>query len=237
MNLLTVVPLGLGAILGLYLSAGVVDTTIYLHGILLCVSCVGCIFWVLGRDGDAGGPANPNATVNFNDGVIRAGVIATTVWGVVGFLVGLVIALQLAFPALNLDLPWTSFGLLRPLHTSAVIFAFSGNALMMTSFHVVQRTSRARLAGGFAPWFVFWGYQLFIILAATGYVFGATQGKEYAEPEWYVDLSALLLLGMDPLRLHVQCLCLMAFLRLRMRLLLFRSATALIQICWRKHFS
>jgi cytochrome c oxidase cbb3-type subunit 1 len=184
MTLLTITPLGLGALLGLYLAAGSVDTTIYAHGLLLTVFCVAGIFWVLTRDGDAGGPVAADASVNYNDGVVRAGVIATTFWGVVGFLVGLVIALQLAFPVLNLDLPWTTFGRLRPLHTSAVIFAFGGNALIMTSFYVVQRTCRARLAGGFAPWFVFWGYQLVILMAATGYVFGITQGKEYAEPEW-----------------------------------------------------
>jgi cytochrome c oxidase cbb3-type subunit 1 len=122
------------------------------------------------------------------DGVVRAGVIATLFWGIAGFLVGLVIALQLAFPALNLDLAQTSFGRLRPLHTSAVIFAFGGNALIATSFHVVQRTTGARLALGNTAWFVFWGYQLFIVLAATGYLLGITQSKEYAEPEWYVDL-------------------------------------------------
>ena len=98
------------------------------------------------------------------------------------------IALQLAYPVLNFDLPWTNFGRSRPLHTSAVIFAFGGNVLLMTSFYVVQRTSQARLAGHWSPWFVFWGYQLFIVLAATGYVLGITQSKEYAEPEWYVDL-------------------------------------------------
>lgn len=77
---------------------------------------------------------------------------------------------------------------MRPLHTSAVIFAFGGNALIATSFYVVQRTSRARLFGGDLGWFVFWGYQLFIVLAATGYLLGITQSREYAEPEWYVDL-------------------------------------------------
>lgn len=188
MNNLIILPLAIGALLGLYLSAGAVDTTIYLHGMLLTVFCVVGIFRVIKSGGETGGPANPNSAVNYNDAVVRAGVIATTFWGVVGFTVGLVIALQLAFPVLNLDLQWTSFGRLRPLHTSAVIFAFGGNALLMTSFHVVQRTCQARLAGGFAPWFVFWGYQLVIVLAATGYVFGVTQGKEYAEPEWYVDL-------------------------------------------------
>ncbi|MGR3394186.1 cbb3-type cytochrome c oxidase subunit I, partial [Pseudooceanicola nanhaiensis] len=126
----------------------------------------------------------------YMDGVIRAGVIATALWGVVGFLVGVVIAFQLAFPALNFE--WLqghgNFGRLRPLHTSAVIFAFGGNALICTSFYVVQRTSATRLWGGNLGWFVFWGYNLFIVLAATGYVLGATQSKEYAEPEWYVDL-------------------------------------------------
>jgi cytochrome c oxidase cbb3-type subunit 1 len=109
-------------------------------------------------------------------------------WGVVGFLVGLVIALQLAYPAWNPDLEWLNFGRLRPLHTSAVVFAFGGNALLCTSFYVVQRTNRTRLALGNLAWFVFWGYQLFIVLAATGYLLGVTEGREYAEPEWYVDL-------------------------------------------------
>ena len=120
---------------------------------------------------------------------IRAFAIATMVWGIVGFLVGVVIATQLAFPLLNLDLEWTTFGRLRPLHTSAVIFAFGGNALLCTSLYVVQRTCRARLFGGEEMgWFLFWGYNFFIVAAAVGYVFGVTQGKEYAEPEWYVDL-------------------------------------------------
>ncbi|TCN29028.1 cytochrome-c oxidase, cbb3-type subunit I [Sinorhizobium americanum] len=121
------------------------------------------------------------------DEVVKYGVIATVFWGVVGFLVGVAVALQLAFPDLNVE-PWFNFGRLRPLHTSAVIFAFGGNALIATSFYVVQRTSRARLFGGNLGWFVFWGYQLFIVLAATGYLLGITQSREYAEPEWYVDL-------------------------------------------------
>ncbi len=125
----------------------------------------------------------------YNEDVVRLFVIATVFWGVVGFLVGVVIALQLAFPILNLDLEWTTFGRLRPVHTSAVIFAFGGNALFATSLYVVQRTCRATLFGGPAvATFLFWGYQLFIVLAASGYVLGITQSKEYAEPEWYVDL-------------------------------------------------
>jgi cytochrome c oxidase cbb3-type subunit 1 len=124
----------------------------------------------------------------YYDDVIRWGVIATIFWGIAGFLVGLVIALQLAFPALNLGFEYTTFGRLRPLHTSAVIFAFGGNALIASSFYIVQRTCRARLAFPPLARFVFWGYQLFIVLAATGYLMGVTQGKEYAEPEWYVDI-------------------------------------------------
>jgi cytochrome c oxidase cbb3-type subunit 1 len=125
----------------------------------------------------------------YNDDVIRLGVIATAFWGVVGFLAGSFIAFQLAFPELNFD--WSNgylnFGRLRPLHTSAVIFAFGGNALIATSFYVVQRTSAARLWGGQLAQWVFWGYQLFIVIAASGYVVGATQSHEYAEPEWFAD--------------------------------------------------
>ncbi|WMS44118.1 cytochrome-c oxidase, cbb3-type subunit I [Acuticoccus sp. MNP-M23] len=122
------------------------------------------------------------------DGPIRAGVIATVFWGVAGFAAGTLIAFQLAFPDLNLE-PWLNFGRLRPLHTSAVIFAFGGSILIASTMHVVQRTCRARLFGGETMgWFIFWGYQIFIVLAATGYLMGVTQSKEYAEPEWYVDL-------------------------------------------------
>ena len=126
----------------------------------------------------------------YADGVVRAGVIATMFWAIVGMSAGVFIAAQLSWPNL-LYFPehgWLNFGRLRPVHTSGVIFAFGGNALIATSFYVVQRTCRARLAGGVWPWFVVWGYQLFIVLAAVGYVAGITQSKEYAEPEWLVDL-------------------------------------------------
>jgi len=132
--------------------------------------------------------ADGQGAIQYNDGVIKAGVIAGTFWGIAGFSVGLVIALQLTFPALNFDTAWINFGRMRPVHTSAVIFAFGGNVLIASSFYVVQRTCRARLVGNLAPWFVFWGYQLFIVLAATGYLMGVTQSREYAEPEWYVDI-------------------------------------------------
>jgi cytochrome c oxidase cbb3-type subunit I len=137
----------------------------------------------------AGLQTRPEIRDPYIEDVIRAFVIATAFWGIVAFAAGVYIALQLAFPALNLGLEWTTFGRLRPVHTSAAIFAFGGNALLGSSLYVVQRTCRARLFGGEAVgWFLFFGYQLFIVLAALGYVFGITQSKEYAEPEWFVDL-------------------------------------------------
>lgn len=129
-------------------------------------------------------PAGPS---RYDDDPIRWGVIATVFWGMAGFAAGLFIALQMVFPQLNIE-PWLNFGRVRPLHTSAVIFAFGGNALIATSFYIVQRTCRTTLAFPQLARFVFWGYQLFIVLAASGYLLGVTQSKEYAEPEWYVDL-------------------------------------------------
>lgn len=191
MNLLWLGFTIIGALIGILLSAKAVDPVMMIHGMLFSIASVISAFALISRHYRSPNVpvlTNGNGQVDYNIDIVKAGVIAATFWGVVGFLVGLVIALQLAFPVLNFDLPWTNFGRLRPLHTSAVVFAFGGNVLIMTSFHVVQRTCRARLAGTIAPWFVFWGYQLFIVLAATGYLLGATQSKEYAEPEWYVDI-------------------------------------------------
>ena len=124
----------------------------------------------------------------YEDETVRWGVIATVFWAIVGFGAGLFIATQLVFPSLHFGSEYLTFGRLRPLHTSVVIFAFGGNALIATSFYVVQRTCRARLAFPALARFVFWGYQLFLVLAAAGYVFGATGAREYAEPEWLADL-------------------------------------------------
>ena len=129
-----------------------------------------------------------NGRPNYYFGPIKFASVMAVFWGIAGFAVGLLIASQLAWPALNFDLPWTTFGRLRPLHTSAVIFAFGGNVLIATSFYVVQKTCRVRLAGDLAPWFVVLGYNFFILIAGTGYLLGVTQSKEYAEPEWYADL-------------------------------------------------
>ena len=129
----------------------------------------------------------PEGPSRYDDDPIRWGVLATMMWALVGLLAGVFIASQLAFPQLNIE-PYFNFGRVRPLHTSAVIFAFGGNILIASSFYVVQRTCRAQLAFPALARFVFWGYQLFIVLAASGYLFGVTQSREYAEPEWYVDL-------------------------------------------------
>ncbi|HXF08452.1 MAG TPA: cytochrome-c oxidase, cbb3-type subunit I [Candidatus Acidoferrales bacterium] len=129
-----------------------------------------------------------HASETYNDHVVRQFAIMTVVWGLVGMTAGVWIAAQLLWPALNFDLPWLSFGRLRPLHTNAVIFAFGGCALMGTSFHVVQRTCHVRLFSDTLAAFVFWGWQLVIVLAAVTLPLGMTQGKEYAELEWPIDI-------------------------------------------------
>ncbi len=189
---LTRAGLWLLVVLGAFAAlAAAADSGFAIHmGIVMAAGLIGLWLTISGQDYAAMGRGIlkvPDES-RYDDDVIRWGIIATVFWGMAGFLAGLFIALQLAFPALNLGLEWTSFGRVRPLHTSAVIFAFGGNALIATSFYVVQRTSRARLALPGLAKFVFWGYQLFIVLAATGYLLGISQGKEYAEPEWYVDL-------------------------------------------------
>ncbi|MES1993484.1 MAG: cytochrome-c oxidase, cbb3-type subunit I [Pseudomonadota bacterium] len=129
-----------------------------------------------------------HASETYNDRVVRQFSIMTIVWGLVGMTVGVLIAAQLLWPALNFDLPWLSYGRLRPLHTNAVIFAFGGCALMGTSLYVVQRTCHTRLFSDGLAAFVFWGWQLVIVLAAVTLPLGLTQGKEYAELEWPIDL-------------------------------------------------
>ncbi|MET3116352.1 cytochrome c oxidase cbb3-type subunit 1 [Undibacterium sp. GrIS 1.8] len=126
--------------------------------------------------------------LNYNYKVVQQFSVATIVWGVVGMLVGALIAAQLALPELNFDIPWLTYGRLRPLHTNAVIFAFGGSALMATSFYVVQRTCQVRLFSDGLAAFTFWGWQLVIVLAAITLPLGMTQGKEYAELEWPIDL-------------------------------------------------
>jgi cytochrome c oxidase cbb3-type subunit 1 len=127
-------------------------------------------------------------TETYNYKVVRQFAIMTVVWGVVGMLVGVFIAAQLLWPELNFNVPWLSYGRLRPLHTNAVIFAFGGCALFATSYYVVQRTSHARLFCDRLAAFTFWGWQAVIVLAAITLPMGITSSKEYAELEWPIDI-------------------------------------------------
>ena len=131
----------------------------------------------------------------FNYQVVRQFAIMTVVWGIVGMLVGVIVAAQLLWPDFALwdGVPWLSYGRLRPLHTNAVIFAFGGCALFATSYYVVQRTCQARLFSDALASFTFWGWQAVIVLAAVTLPLGFTSGKEYAELEWPIDIMIKLL--------------------------------------------
>src|SRR5688500_1937691 len=124
----------------------------------------------------------------YNDKVVRQFAVMTVIWGIVGMTVGVLIAAQLLWPALNFDVPWLTYSRLRPLHTNAVIFAFGGSALFATSYYIVQRTCHVRLFSDRLAAFTFWGWQLVIVLAAITLPLGITQSKEYAELEWPIDL-------------------------------------------------
>jgi cytochrome c oxidase cbb3-type subunit 1 len=175
----------------LFAAAKALDTAFAFHASLGAAASLAAAFAIFNRYFDRSS-VPPQQEIdgrpNYNLGPIKFAAAISVFWGIAGFTVGLLIASQLAWPALNFDLPWTSFGRLRPLHTSAVVFAFGGNVLIATSFYVVQKTCRVRLAGDLAPWFVVLGYNFFILIAGTGYLLGVTQSKEYAEPEWYADL-------------------------------------------------
>jgi cytochrome c oxidase cbb3-type subunit I len=181
------VTIGLVVLWGVFAAARGSDFPMVVQGVLaFALACVAAGFMVFGA---------PKGVLDYdersyNDTVIKYGVFASTFWGIVGMLVGVIIAAQLAFPKLLYfsEFGFLNFGRLRPVHTSGVIFAFGGNVLLATSFYVVQRTCRARLFGGLLPWFVFWGYNALIVLAALGYVMGNTQGQEYAEPPWHLDI-------------------------------------------------
>ncbi|WP_296029028.1 cytochrome-c oxidase, cbb3-type subunit I [uncultured Alcanivorax sp.] len=131
---------------------------------------------------------NAVASPDYNYKVVRQFTVMSVVWGIVGMAVGVFIAAQLAWPALNFNIPWLSFGRLRPLHTNAVIFAFGGSALIGTSYYVVQRTCSAVLAFPKLAAFSFWGWQVVIVAAAITLPMGFTSTKEYAELEWPIDI-------------------------------------------------
>src|SRR5271167_2342676 len=179
------------ALLALVGAAKAEDTAFAFHAYLTAAASIAVVFGIFNHYFDRP-PELPAQEIkgrpNYNFGPVKLATALAMFWGIAGFLVGLWAALELAWPVLNFDLPWFNFGRIRPLHTSAVIFAFGGNVLIATSFYVVQKTCRVRIAGELAPWFVVLGYNFFIVIAGTGYLLGVTQSKEYAEPEWYADL-------------------------------------------------
>src|SRR5215467_10102070 len=157
-----------------------------LHGALIFVAGVLMIF-VIGKDYYSPEPSD-DRFAHYYDDPSKAGIVLAMIWAVAGLAVGDWVAWLLVDPELTFDAGWASFGRLRPVHTTGVIFGFGGNGLIATSFYVLQRTSRARLPDQVSPWFVLIGYNLFCVIAVTGYPMGITQSKEYAEPEWYADI-------------------------------------------------
>ena len=153
----------------------------------IVLAFAGALFVLVGGSLEEPEPTEDRLSAYYDDPT-RVGVILALAWAVVGMGMGVWVAAQLAWPDLRFDAAWSSFGRLRPVHTSGVIFGFGGNALIATSYHVMQRTSRARLPGQVSPWFVLLGFNLFCVVAASGYLMGITQSKEYAEPEWYADI-------------------------------------------------
>jgi cytochrome c oxidase cbb3-type subunit 1 len=194
---LTIGELGLGialtllALLSLVIAGKAYTGGYAFHALLFAAASGFAVFKIVERYQSRPAEAEPlmiDGKPNYNYGPIKFATIMAVFWGIAGMAVGLWAALELAYPFFNLGLPWTTFGRIRPLHTSAVIFAFGGNVLIATSLYVVQRTCRARLVGDLAPWFVVLGYNFFIVIAGTGYLLGITFSKEYAEPEWYASL-------------------------------------------------
>ncbi len=157
-----------------------------LHGLIVMFLSLGVLFVVI-PGYSAPQPSNERLA-HYYDDPSKIGIVIAMVWAVFAMFIGDWVAWLLAFPEATFDAAWASFGRLRPVHTTGVIFGFGGNALIATSFHVMQRTTRARLPEQFSPWFVLLGYNLFCILAVSGYFIGVTQSKEYAEPEWYADI-------------------------------------------------
>ena len=162
------------------------DDPLGVHGGLIMAAAILGIFGVI--SGYFAPEPAADRLDSYYDEPSKIGILLAMGWAAFGLFVGDWVAWQLAYPDLNFDAGWSSFGRLRPVHTTSVIFGFGGNALIATSFYVMQRTSRARLPDQLSPLFVVFGYNLFCLLAVTGYMMGVTQSKEYAEPEWYADI-------------------------------------------------
>ena len=165
-RVLALVILLLGAILGIAMAAAGAGEAFGAHGWIVLLFCAVLAQRVLSQF-DAPEPPRERLRGYYDDPT-KVGIILAMVWAVIGMGFGLWVAYLLVWPDMTFDAPWANFGRLRPAHTTGVIFGFGGTALIATSFHVLQRTSRARLAGEFSPWFVLIGYHLFVILAISG---------------------------------------------------------------------
>ncbi|AWI58299.1 cytochrome-c oxidase, cbb3-type subunit I [Sinorhizobium fredii] len=174
------------AVVGIAMAAAGRADPLGIHGAIVLLYSLALLYLIMSTS--FGPVPDPSRVSRYYDDPIKVGVAFTLFWAIFGMFFGVWAAAQLAWPSLNFDTAWASFGRIRPAHTTGVIFGFGGNALISTSLHVVQRTSRARLPDQLSPWFVLFGYNLFCILAVSGYFIGVTQSKEYAEAEWYADL-------------------------------------------------
>ena len=130
---------------------------------------------------------------SYDNKIVKYFAVASVIFGIVGMLVGLTVAIQLFYPALNFDLPYTTFGRIRPLHTNAIIFAFVGNAMFAGVYYSMQRLLKARMFSDMLSWTHFWGWQLIILAAAITLPLGITTSKEYAELEWPIDIAIALI--------------------------------------------
>lgn len=173
-------------VVGLLMATAGRGDAMGVHGWIVMIFAA-AMFAIVADKLEAPEPTEDRAASYYDDPT-RVGILIALFWAVVGMGMGVWVASQLAWPDLRFDAAWSSFGRLRPVHTSGVIFGFGGNALIATSFHIMQRTSRARMPNQVLPWFVLMAYNLFCIIAASGYLMGITQSKEYAEPEWYADI-------------------------------------------------
>ncbi|HSE74936.1 MAG TPA: cytochrome-c oxidase, cbb3-type subunit I [Dongiaceae bacterium] len=174
------------ALLGLAMAAAGRNDPFGVHGAIVLLAALAGLFGVI--SGLFEPEPGAERLERYYDDPSKIGILLAMGWAVFALLVGDWVAWLLVNPDLTFDVGWSSFGRIRPVHTTGIIFGFGGNALIATSFYVMQRTSRARLPDQLSPLFVLFGYNLFCVLAVTGYMMGITQSKEYAEPEWYVDL-------------------------------------------------
>ena len=177
------------ACVGLSMSALGRNDMLGVHGaVVVCAALAAAVALLIRYDA----PEPPaERLAEYYDEPSKLGIAFALVWAVVGMAFGVWAASQLAWPDLAFDAAWSTFGRIRPVHTTGVIFGFGGNALIATSFLVMQRTCRARLRGQLGPVFILFGYNLFCLLGVTGYLMGVTKSKEYAEPEWYAGLWLL----------------------------------------------